>query len=145
MYNLKESMGHLLAVSHWKLHQMLIKRFRESGLDVTPDQWKVMVILLNRGPIYQSQIALSIIKDRAGVKRLIDQLEKKAMVVRRASERDARTHWVELTPRGKEVVEKLNRLAKENLAEAFGSYDPSEIETTKKVLNSFIEQFEKQG
>lgn len=141
-YNIKESMGHLLAVSHWKLHQQLAKIFKESGLEVTPDQWFVLASLLNAGPLYQSQIAYTVLKDRAGVKRLIDQLENKELVTRKDSENDARTNIIDLTEKGKLVVVLLNELAQKNINTYFGNFNDNEVEQTKDLLKRFIQQFE---
>ena len=115
---LNESLGYLTGVSHWKLRQKMTVKFQESGMDVTPDQWKVMISLVHKEEMYQSQLANCHKKDRAGIKRLVDHLENKGLVKRNPSEKDSRTIIVTLTEKGQETVLALNGLVKQSMEEA---------------------------
>lgn len=141
-YELSDSMGYLFAVSHWKLHHTLMSKFKESGLGVTPDQWKIMLILLNNGPMFQSRIAEHSMKNRAGVKRLLDQLESAALVERRHSEEDSRANTIYLTDKGMDVVQQLNHHARHILKYAFQDFSEEELTFVKDFLNRFIQQFD---
>lgn len=136
---LNESLGYLTGVSHWKLRQKMTVKFQESGMDVTPDQWKVMISLVHKEEMYQSQLANCHKKDRAGIKRLVDHLENKGLVKRNPSEKDSRTIIVTLTEKGQETVLALNTLAKQSMEEALEGFTESEVVLLKRLLTQLIE------
>jgi DNA-binding MarR family transcriptional regulator len=136
---LNESLGYLTGVSHWKLRQKMTVKFQESGMDVTPDQWKVMISLVHKEEMYQSQLANCHKKDRAGIKRLVDHLENKGLVKRNPSEKDSRTIIVTLTEKGQETVLALNGLAKQSMEEALEGFTESEVVLLKRLLTQLIE------
>ncbi|MEZ5070700.1 MAG: MarR family transcriptional regulator [Bacteroidales bacterium] len=136
---LNESLGYLTGVSHYKLRQKMAAKFLESGLDVTPDQWKVMMSLANKGQMYQSQLADCHKKDRAGIKRLVDHLDAKGLVSRTPSETDSRTILVSLTDKGHKTVLALNAMAKESMTEALAGFTESEVVLLKRLLTQLIE------
>jgi len=137
-YILNDSLGYLTGVAHWKLHKKLISRFNMSGYDVTPDQWLVLISLLNDGEMYQSQLAICHQKDRAGIKRLVDHLVNKGLVHRSSFGADTRKNIINLTDKGNEIVQILNGLAKESLGEALRGFSESEIMLLKRLLNDLI-------
>jgi MarR family transcriptional regulator, organic hydroperoxide resistance regulator len=141
-YILRESLGYLTGVSHWKLHKRLVAKFNKSGINVTPEQWTILISLLNEGDLYQSQLALSHKKDRAGIKRLVDQLVIKGFVSRSSSGSDARTNLIKLTGEGKKTVHVLNSLAKESLAEVLAGFTESEITLLKRLLTNLIDNID---
>lgn len=136
---LNESLGYLTGVSHWKLRQKMAVKFQESGMDVTPDQWKVMISLVHKEEMYQSQLANCHKKDRAGIKRLVDHLENKGLVQRNPSLKDSRTIIVTLTEKGQETVLALNTLVKESMEEALAGFTESEVVLLKRLLIQLIE------
>jgi DNA-binding MarR family transcriptional regulator len=136
---LNESLGYLTGVSHWKLRQKMTVKFQESGMDVTPDQWKVMISLVHKEEMYQSQLANCHKKDRAGIKRLVDHLENKGLVKRNPSEKDSRTIIVTLTEKGQETVLALNGLVKQSMEEALEGFTESEVVLLKRLLTQLIE------
>jgi DNA-binding MarR family transcriptional regulator len=135
----EESLGYLMDVGHRKLHKKLIDAFNNSGYNVTPVQWEILVSLHTDGEQYQSQIALSQKKDRASIKRLVDQLLNKGFINRTASDNDERTNILSLTEEGKTVVKKLNSLATQILQEVVKGYSEAEVILLKRLLNHLID------
>lgn len=138
-YILRDSLGYLIGVSHWKLYKKMASKFSKADYDVTPDQWRVLVSLLNDGEMYQSQLALHHKKDRAGIKRLVDHLERKGLVGRMPSDDDTRMNIIKLTKEGNETVHHLNLLAKESIAESFNDFSESEVIMLKRLLTKLID------
>lgn len=137
-YILSDSLGHLLRVAHWKLHQKLIGKFEKTGINITPDQWNVLVSLANEGDAYQSQLATWLHRDRAGIKRLVDHLVTKGLVTRKTSDTDTRTNIISLTEQGKGAVLVLNGLARETLVEAQAGFDEQNLLLLKQLLRDLI-------
>lgn len=125
----------LLSKAHWKMHKLLNKRFKESGILVTPDQWLLMLNLLNDGPMFQSDLAKKQFKDRAAIKRLVDQLEKKDLVLRKRTEKDLRKKRVILTKRGVQMVEELNKVSQVSLRKATRDFTEVELNALKRLVD----------
>lgn len=139
---LHDSLGYLTGTIHWKFHKRLVARFNDSGLNVTPDQWGILVTIFNDGEMYQSQLAECQKKDRAGIKRLVDHLHNKGLVTREPSAHDTRANIVKLTDEGKRVVEVLNDIAKISIKEGLKGFSESEITILKMLLNKLLDNLE---
>lgn len=129
-----ENILFLLSMAHWKLHKLLNKRFKESNIPVTPDQWLIMLNLSNEGPMFQSALAKKQFKDRAAIKRLIDQLENKELVSRERTTEDLRKKKVSLTQNGKELLEKLNQISAKTFKKASRDFTETELNALKRLI-----------
>lgn len=138
-YIFNDSIGYLTTTISRKLQQKLLAGFNDTGLNVTPDQWRVLVTIFNEGEMYQSQLAESQKKDRAGIKRLVDHLESKELVIRRPSGGDARTNIVSLTEEGVRVVKILNDQSYKTLGKALDCFDKSEVVVLRMFLNKLLD------
>lgn len=138
-YIFKDSIGYLTTTISRKLQQKLLASFTATGLNVTPDQWRVLVEIFNEGEMYQSQLAASQKKDRAGIKRLVDHLESKGLAIRKPSARDARTNIVALTEEGLHAVKTLNNQSYEVIDEALNCFEESEVIVLRMFLNKLLD------
>jgi DNA-binding MarR family transcriptional regulator len=130
-----ENMLFLLSKAHWKMHKLLNKRFKEAAILVTPDQWLLLLNLMNDGPMFQSELAKKQFKDRAAIKRLLDQLEKKDLVLRKRTEKDLRKKQVVLTETGQQIVEELSRISHISLQKATRDFTEVEINVLKRLVD----------
>lgn len=81
--------------------------FREFGL--TPSQYNVLRILRGEGqPLPILEIADRLIAAVPGITGLIDRLERMGLVVRERSTEDRRVVFVTITPRGLDLLAKLD-------------------------------------
>ena len=80
-----------------KLKQYTSAMLRQSNIGLTPEQFLVIDILWNQGPMSQQKIADSIRKDKNSVTKLVDALEKKGLVRREQDSRDHRSKIITLT------------------------------------------------
>ena len=76
---------------------------REAGLTTT--QLGVLEALLHLGPMAQCDLAAKQLKSPANLTTVVDNLERRELVRRRRDEHDRRRSIVELTPRGRELIE----------------------------------------
>jgi MarR family transcriptional regulator, transcriptional regulator for hemolysin len=141
LYDTNESVGFLLSATHRALHRNLTCRLAESRYGVTPEQWWILLAIARQPNqnLSQSRIAADQRKDRAGIKRLVDSLEEKKLVTRRASPEDARANIVELTPQGFAALEDLSGIARSVSLEAVKEFAPKEVETLKRLLRRLLE------
>lgn len=94
------------------MNRFLSHRLKESNISLTKEQWSVMAVLWKTDGCTQQLLADATYRDRAGITRLVDNLEKEGFVERRPDANDRRSNLISLTPKGrsieKEVVEILD-------------------------------------
>ena len=134
LYRYEENLLFLLSKAHWKLSKLLSQAYSKAGETVTPDQWLILLNLANEGPMFQSALARQQHKDRAAIKRLIDQLENKGLVVRERNKTDLRLKTVLLTVNGKEAVHRINKLTKQSVKHAVKDLSEVEINALKRLV-----------
>ena len=137
-YIFKDSVGYLTTTISRILQQKLQAKFKNTGLNATPEQWRLLVVLSNEGAMNQSQLAELQHKDRAAIKRLIDHLEAKNLVIRKSG-KDSRSNLISLTEKGKEVVEVFTKASKETVKEAQSCLTPEEAQQLNTLLNKLLE------
>jgi len=110
------------------------RRLELHGIDMTIEQFKVMVVLWKEKSSTQQSIADFVGKDKASVTRLIAGLEKRSLIQRNTDKNDKRCNLVTLTAQG----EALEMPTMEVLGEAINflhkDIDPQELEITMRVL-----------
>src|SRR6185369_927396 len=89
------------------------KEFLEQGLELTPEQWIVLVQLWQQDGQSQSALSELTLRDRPTMSRILDTMEKSRLVERVVDEQDARSRRVKLTRRGRALREKLVPVAKQ--------------------------------
>lgn len=129
-----DSLATLLNKTTRALSTRLQSIFTRAGLDVTSEQWMILLLLWKQDGRSPYQIADIIGKDRAGVTRLIDGLEKRNLVVRIKDKNDFRQKQVYLTAKGKAMEKELIPLGLSNMKKANQGISAEEIASCKAVL-----------
>lgn len=129
-----ESLGCLTNLSAMAARNYLSRQLTLNGIDMTIEQFKVMVVLWKEGSSTQQNIADFVGKDKTSVTRLIAGLEKRSLIQRSTACQDKRCNHVTLTPQGtaleKPTMEVLKQ-ANESLQKFF---KPEELAITLRVL-----------
>lgn len=136
-YVFTDSVGYLTTTISRILQQKLHAKFKNTGANITPEQWRLLVLISNEGEMNQSQIATLQHKDRAAIKRLIDYLEKKNMVTRKSGN-DSRSHIIALTQEGKKMVQVFTEASKETVNEALSCFTKEESKNLNQLLNKLL-------
>ena len=82
------------------INRKLYRNFRAMGLDITPEQWTVLIFLWKRDGVSQQELCNATFKDKPSMTRLIDNMEKQHLVVRINDKNDRRTNLIHLTKTG---------------------------------------------
>lgn len=112
----------------------LQKNYRQAGLDITIEQWSVLYHLWKEDGLSQQELGIRTFRDKASITRLIDNLEKLALVTRVASKDDRRINLVYLTESAKPLQQTTYELANKTMNEALQNISKEEIEVVKNVL-----------
>ncbi|WP_300587360.1 MarR family transcriptional regulator [Marivita sp.] len=115
-----------LAVACTRGREAVVSRFREllHREGFSEQQWRVMRILTDQGEKTSVEISALACIHKVSISRIINSLEGRGLVSRRASETDARSSYVSLTAKGRALMEPLVEEATEihlQIADEFGT------------------------
>ena len=116
------------------INRKLVKNFKQNGIDITPDQWTVLLFLFGKDGVTQQELCNSTFRDKPSMTRLIDNMERHNLVVRMSDKRDRRINLIHLTKTGKDIEERARFLANKTLKEALRGTTLEELRISQEVL-----------
>ncbi|WP_172563039.1 MarR family winged helix-turn-helix transcriptional regulator [Vibrio furnissii] len=141
----QQSLGHLTGLASRLFNRLLTQRFKQASIDMTAEQWGVILVLKNHEsknsePMTQSQISELLYLEKSSVSRSIDGLEKRGWIERQRSPSDSRSKFVSLSQQSLAVVERCSEIAATVLADAQQGIEEAELERTKQHLAQVVRQ-----
>lgn len=137
-YYQQQSLGHLTGLASRLFNRLLTQRFKHAGIDMTAEQWGVILVLNNSEPMTQSQISELLYLEKSSVSRSIDGLEKRGWIERQRNPHDSRSKLVSLTEKSLAIVEQCAEIAGGVLDDAQQGSDQSELQISKQQLSGVI-------
>ncbi len=134
------ALGLLLRRAHWRAAAVMTEALRPLGIELR--HFAVLIVLVNRGPTEQRDLVEATGSDKAGIMRIVDDLERKGLAVRKPVPGDRRVRAVEITPKGLQLFDAAH-VAAEPLAERLVSVlGPGEAEQLTDLLTRFTSHAE---
>src|SRR3970282_2749310 len=87
--------------THSVFNRALLNNFRKNNIALTKEQWTILGVLWQDDGCSQQTLADRTHKDKPGITRLIDNLEKESLVERRPDAQERRLNLIFLNPQGK--------------------------------------------
>ena len=115
----------------------MMRRFydrRASKLGVTSAQWRALLWLSREPGLKQVELAERLDIEPITACRIVDRLEEAGLVERQRDPDDRRAWRLVLTAKAESVVVKLRALAEDMAGDAFGGFDPGEIDAIRAKL-----------
>ena len=81
------------------INRKLSRNFRQNGLEITPEQWTVLIFLWEKDGVTQQELCNATFKDKPSMTRLIDNMERQHLVVRIPIKKTAAKLYWRLPPR----------------------------------------------
>ena len=116
----------------------MYRAFREKGIELTPEQWGVLVRLWERDGRSQSELSESTFRDKPTMSRMIDALESSGLVERRSTHGDARTKLVFLTEAARALKPKLVPVAKRLVGQMTNDISERDLDVTRATLQKIF-------
>ncbi|TDD23906.1 MarR family winged helix-turn-helix transcriptional regulator [Nonomuraea diastatica] len=126
------ALGLLLRQAHWRAGTVMSEALRPLGIELR--HFAVLIVLMNRGPTVQRDLAAATGADKAGIMRVVDDLERKGLAVRKAVPGDRRVRAVEITPQGVELFDAAHVAAEPPAERLVADLEPGEAEQLKELL-----------
>lgn len=102
---------------------------------VTLEQFMLLSVLDKNADLIQQKLADLMKRDKSGVLRLVNALEKKQMVIRTPDKNDRRKKNLELTGKGREALNKCFEREAEIIGEILEGVDDRSVAVFSEVLS----------
>lgn len=136
--NAKDALGFLC----WKVARLytgdLTARFVKAGVEVTVEQWRVLIPVYKKDGLTQGQLCDILSQEKTGVSRLVAALEKRGLIRRVSSRDDRRVKHLYITDAGRELFDSTVDMVLESRLAMEKGIDPDELAVCKKVLWQII-------
>ncbi|MBI5921238.1 MAG: MarR family transcriptional regulator [Betaproteobacteria bacterium] len=109
--------------------------------EISPGLFGALVIIEANPGLKQTELARATRLDRSTVVSLVDNLERRALVERRSAAGDRRSNALQLTPAGKALLKKLQRLVAEHEQRLAANLSAKEQLTLVKLLEKIFPEY----
>ena len=115
------------------INRKLSRNFRQNGIEISPEQWTILLSLWEKDGVTQQELCNATFKDKPSMTRLIDNMERQHLVVRISDKRDRRTNLIHLTKTGRELEGKAFIIANQTLKEGLEGVSMEDLKTGMKL------------
>ncbi len=112
-----------------------LRQLRDDSLDLNSNQLSAMSVLLNQGDLGMGELAALELVQPPSMTRIVNGLEERALVARRAHPTDRRQSVVVLTESGRQVLLANRRRRDQWLAKRISELEPEEREVLRKCVS----------
>ena len=136
-------MGVYLNQAHFLFKQCCLTELVNNNVDITPEQYLLIDLLWDEGPLTQKEIADRMQKDKNSITKLIDGLEKKGYVLRETDNNDRRKNVVVVTAYGQAQKQEITHIAINAAGNILGGIPEDELAKVAEVLNKLNKTMKK--
>jgi DNA-binding MarR family transcriptional regulator len=135
-YVLENSLGHLTARFYRAIMKQINREFSEAGLQITLEQWPILIYVWEHNGVFQVDLAKKLFKDKTTIARLVAGIEAAGMIARVPNPSDGRGKSVYLTEKGKTMMSKATAIVQKLDEIATGGIDEHELKICRDVLRN---------
>ena len=118
-----------------KLKLFIAAKLRQKNVPLTPEQFLLIDLLWNQGPMSQQQLADQMQKDKNSVTKLVDAIERKGFVIRQQNAFDRRSNTLVLTEKALELSDDAKQKGISILDEMLEGISDAELRPFLSTLN----------
>lgn len=134
---------YLIFTAQHRLRMHIRDQLTAAGVKITLEQAGILFLLKAEDGQAMSQLSRLLLLDNSTVTGLIDRLEKSGFVLRKADPKDRRIFLIHITGQGIKEVDKAKPVINKVNEEIRTDFSMEEMESFKKILNSFVAKFKK--
>ena len=127
------ALGLALRRAHWHAAAVMSEALRPLGIELR--HFAVLLVLVNRGPTQQRDLVTATGSDKAGIMRIVDDLEGKGLAVRKPVPGDRRVRAVEITKKGLKLYDAAHAAAEPLAEKLVAPLKPTEAKQLTELLN----------
>jgi DNA-binding MarR family transcriptional regulator len=139
---LDNALTFVLHGTYQRIRAYAYRVFAEHGVEITPEQWMVLVRLWQHEPISQADLGDLTLRDRPTMTRILDGMDTRGWITRGRDPSDARVRLVRLSAEGRALRKKLVPVAKAIVARAEAGIADKDLVTTRETLRRIAANLE---
>jgi DNA-binding MarR family transcriptional regulator len=124
------------------INRCMHRDFRNAGLEITPEQWTILMFLWQNDGVTQKTISDATYKDKPSITRLIDNLEKQGLVTRSQNTKDRRSNKIFLTKKGQELYPTVKKITLKTMQEGLNGLTEKDISQAQYLLKKIFENLQ---
>lgn len=140
--NLPIKIGAYTARLYRLMASSLDRAFKEKGIPISLEQFKIMMMLENCGERSLTEIAEVVDRDNAAISRSVKSLEDKGYVLRESDHIDKRFKKLVITNEGKMILSHIMEIEQAKVAEVISDFTAAETAQfeflLKKASNNLL-------
>ena len=136
---LEEALGYWVTSLYLVSRAELYRRFKQHGVDLTPEQWMVLVRLWAAEGVTQSELAQKSLRDLPTMSRILATMERSGLITRKPDPNDSRARLVYLSARGRKLRETLVPEARKMVDAMLSGIPERDIEITRRTLQRALD------
>ncbi len=142
---LEEALAFWVARVYMRSRAEMYRRFKQHGVELTPEQWMVLVRLWQNEGVTQSALADRTFRDLPTMSRILTLMEKSGLIERRRDKSDGRARLVYLSDRGRSMRRTLVGEARAMVDQFLGGIPAADIAVTRRTLQRIVANLEREA
>lgn len=118
--------------------RLLTLKFKEEKIPITKEQFSILVLLWKEEGCSQQYLAEQTFRDKPGITRLLDLLEKEEIAYRKSDPNDRRSNLIYLTEKGKKLESRVTEVVQEVILDATRNVSKEDAEKLKEILEKIF-------
>ena len=104
---IKDRIGSIIYVVGSLVRGLSSQTFSEKGFGITPEQYLILLLIIENEGVYQRQICEITLKDRANIARIVDILLHKDLIEKKVDSNGRRIYKIVATQKGKDLIDAI--------------------------------------
>jgi DNA-binding MarR family transcriptional regulator len=121
---------------------VLRRAFEAAGHSLTGEQWGLLARLTEQEGLNQRQLGQKMLKDRHNMTRILNLLEKRGYITRRADRADKRAYRIFLTREGRLVKEILGSVVTNHFQNMYAGLYPEDLRNVRRIVERIVKNLE---
>ncbi|WP_342565900.1 MarR family transcriptional regulator [Paenibacillus sp. FSL R7-0345] len=128
----QQFLGFLLGSTYRRISTAFARALKP--YDITPEQWSVLLMIVDRSGINQKEVAAAAAKDQPTTARIVELLLKKGFITKSLNQNDRRAFLLYPTDEGKQLIEDTVALERQVLSSAVTGLTEEQLEQLRVML-----------
>lgn len=138
--------GFLLSRTTWGMNNFVNRLLKENGLnDISVAYFAVLQALWEKDGLSISDLGEIVHLEKSTMTSLLDRMEKAGLLKRADHPKDRRAYQIYLTPRGKGIQEKIDRVANQAYQSLTKGIPEKDLRISIEVCKQILQNSEKGG
>lgn len=133
-YRAEESLGHMTITTYRVMRSAFRRVLKERNIDLTPEQWGVLLLLWEKKAATQEELANASCVDKSSMSRVLSLMEDKGWLNRQTDLDNERKKKITAAPKSLEVREPAYAVTNQIIQDALTGVSREEAAICIKVL-----------